>query len=107
MCDPETWSMPRICWRSSIVRRPSVWLVRCVAPNTAAATSSAKLSERKTLEWSGPSRVTLTAAVMGDDGGLIQMEGVIVAWDGKSGTFSRYEQSGGRVRGMRPKPQTV
>ena len=31
---------------------------------------------------------------MGDAGELIQMDGVLVAWDGKSGTFSRYEQSG-------------
>jgi hypothetical protein len=31
---------------------------------------------------------------MGDDGELIQMDGVLVAWDGKSGTVIRYEQSG-------------
>ena len=44
---------------------------------------------------------------MGDDGELIQMDRVLVAWDGKSGTVLALRTIGGRVKGMRPKPQTA
>jgi hypothetical protein len=44
---------------------------------------------------------------MGDAGELIQMDGVLVAWDGKSGTVLALRTIGGRVKGMRPKPQTA
>ena len=33
---------------------------------------------------------------MGDDGELIQMDGVLVAWDGKSGTVLALRTIGGR-----------